>query len=173
MAQSHRNSEVDMQFVLFTLGQQVYGVEIRRVQRLLQIPSVTPVPGAPDFVEGVTQIRGKVVALINTKRRLGLQDPTWTSQARVIIVELANNEAHIGLIVDAVTEVARIPPENIEPTTQAGISTHDPVAVGIAKHDDRLVILLDPDKVLSESEAAFLQDTQEPQKETKTSRKAA
>lgn len=167
MAQSRRSPEADRQFVLFTVGQQVYGVEIRRVQRLLQIPAVTPVPGAPEFVEGVTEIRGKVVALVNTKRRLHMHDTSWTDEARVIIVELSN-DTHIGLIVDSVNEVARIPADQIEPPQRAGVTEHDPIAFGIAKHNNRLVILLDPDNILTEDEAMLLQDSQASQKESRT-----
>ena len=137
----------ERQLVVFDLANEVYGINIGTVQEIIRMQTVTYVPDAPDFVEGVINLRGRVIPVVDLRKRFGLPVTEATPESRVLVVDIAGND--IGVIVDAVTEVQRIPEASIEPTA-ALVTTEDSYYIeGIAKVDDRLLILLDLERALA------------------------
>jgi purine-binding chemotaxis protein CheW len=135
-----------LQLVSFKIGAEEFGVDILKVQEINKMTQITKVPNAPDFVEGVINLRGRVIPIIDLRTRLGLEKIDHTKDTRIIVVELDGKT--VGFIVDAVNEVLRIPANITEkpPELVAGIDADYITAVG--KLEDRLLILLDLDKIL-------------------------
>lgn len=139
-----------LQLVSFKIGAEEFGVDILKVQEINKIVSITKVPNSPYFVEGVINLRGRVIPIIDLRIRLGLEKIDHTKDTRIIVVELESKT--VGFIVDAVNEVLRISKSITEapPEIVSGINSDYITAVG--KLEDRLLILLDLDKVLNQDE---------------------
>lgn len=134
------------QLVVFELGNEVYGINIGTVREIIRMQSVTYVPDAPDFVEGVINLRGRVIPVVDLRKRFALPVTETTNDSRVLVVDIGGDD--IGVIVDAVTEVQRIAEDSVEPAT-ALVTTEDSYYIeGIAKVEDQLLILLDLDRAL-------------------------
>ena len=144
------------QAVVFSLAGELYGLDISRIQGIIRVPDVTRVPRAPQFVEGVINLRGEIVPIVNLRERFGRPEQDHTADTRIINVEMGDEL--VGLIVDAVEEVLNISADAIVPTPELVTSAESPYLRGIAKIGDRLVTLLDLDKVLSLGEQASLQE---------------
>src|SRR5579864_3892276 len=137
----------ERQLVVFQLGAELYGVEISRVHEIIRLQSVTRVPRAPAYVEGVINLRGKVIPVIDLRRRLGLPTAEHTRAGRIVVVEIGDQV--VGVIVDGVSEVLRVNGATIEPPSPVVAGVEAEHINGIAKLPDRLVILLDLDRVLA------------------------
>lgn len=142
---------MEQQLVLFDLASEHYGIEIATVDGIIKMQEVVSVPHAPAFVEGVTNLRGSVLPVIDLRKRFGLPPSDTTNDTRIVVVNMEGNRK-VGMIVDAVTEVLTIPEESIEPTPPIVSTIDSNFIIGIAKVDDRLVILLDLASVLNERE---------------------
>lgn len=149
----------ERQLVVFDLSGEAYGVNIEAVREIIRMQAVTYVPDTPDFVEGVINLRGNVNPVIDLRKRFGLAVGDETDESRIVVVDIGSES--IGMTVDAVTEVLRIPADAVEPTS-ALITTKDSYYIeGIAKLGDRLLILLDLERVLSADERDALSDVHE------------
>ncbi len=146
MVQENINS-TETQLVVFDLASEYYGVDISVVREIIRMQAVTKVPGAPLFVEGVINLRGRVVPVVDLRKRLDLTLTEQTKESRIVVVDIAGRD--VGVIVDAVTEVLRVPLSSLEPPTSMITSTESDYLKGIAKLEDKLIILLDLDKVLA------------------------
>ena len=146
---------MENQLVVFDLAHEHYGVDISAVEGIIKMQAITAVPRAPAFVEGVTNLRGKVLPVIDLRRRFGLPGEEATKDTRIVVVEM--NGATVGIGVDGVSEVLRVSPEAIEPPSPIVTTVDSAFIKGIAKIAQRLVILLDLSKVLSAGEQASLQ----------------
>lgn len=143
------------QLVIFKLGEEEFGVDIlqvREIERLGQ--GVTRVPKSPAFVEGVINLRGEIVPIVDLRKRFALAVKEIGSEARIIIVEVNDNQ--VGMIVDSVVEVIRINVSaiGIAPTITKGVETY--YLSGVAKIDNRLIILLNLERALSAEEVKEL-----------------
>lgn len=149
--QAHQDAtQEDRQVVVFDLAGEAYGVDINAVREIIRMRLVTAVPRTPEFVEGVINIRGKVIPVVDLRRRFGLPIEDESTENRIVVVDIAGQD--LGMIVDAVKEVMRIPISAVEPPS-AIITTQDSEFLrGIAKLEDRMVILLDLDRILSGTE---------------------
>ena len=147
--------EIEEQLVVFDLANEVYGVDISRVQEIIRMQAITRVPGAPPFVEGVINLRGKIIPVIDLHRRFGLQAAQPGKSSRIVVVETEGFV--IGMIVDAVSEVLRVSPTCIEPPSPIVTGIDSDYIRGIAKIEGRLVILLRLDKVLTGEQMATLE----------------
>lgn len=138
------------QIVVFQLMGQVYGIDINAVFEIIRMESITKIPQAPHFVEGVIKLRGHVIPVIDLAKRFGLGQNEQTTNSRIVILEIS--EQTIGIIVDSVQEVLRIPINSIElpPPVVNGIDAA--YIRGIAILEERLIILLDQNKILMEEE---------------------
>jgi purine-binding chemotaxis protein CheW len=140
---------VERQLVLFDLGGEVYGVDIASVHEIIRMQPIIKVPKAPFFVEGVINLRGKVIPVVDMRRRFGLDKVDHTKDNRIVVVDVDNTT--LGIIVDAVTEVLRIPADAVEhPSDIITANSDSDYLMGIAKLEDKMVILLDLSKVLPE-----------------------
>ncbi len=137
--------------VLFVIAGEKYAVDINSVYEIIRPQPVTRVPKAPFFVEGIINLRGKVVPVVDMRKRLGLANAGQTKDSRIMVVD--SNGESVGIIVDAVTEVLRIPADSIEPPSNIIVSTASDYMLGIAKHDGDMIVLLHLDKVLSKEQA--------------------
>ena len=146
----HAIAGAEMQLVVFELGDESYGVDISRVQDINRMQEITEIPHAPESVVGVINLRGRVIPVIDLRKRFGLPDAVHTKDTRIVVVHLDGNL--IGVIVDAVSQVLRIPADIVEPPSPVLAGVDSRYLRGIAKLDDKLVILLDLDFVLSRRE---------------------
>ena len=150
-----KTSSETFQLVSFRIGEEEYGVDILRVQEINRLLEITGVPESPDFVEGIVNLRGKVIPVISLRKRFGMPVKEKDQESRIIVVDICGKV--VGFFVDSVSEVLRLPSERIEPPPPmiAGIDT-DYVS-GVGKLDDRLLILLDLDKIMGTQELALLE----------------
>lgn len=147
-------TDIEQQLVVFDLAGQQYGVDISTVREIIRMTEITHVPDAPPSVEGVINLRGGVIPVVDLRKRFGLRVTQPTDQSRVLVVELGGDS--VGVIVDAVAEVLRIPASSIEDTTSL-VTTADSYYIdGIAKVDEDLLILLNLTKALSSEALADL-----------------
>ena len=144
-----RAGEELLQIVSFRVEDEEFGLEILRVQEIIRVQQLTRVPASPDFIEGVINLRGRVIPVISLRKRFGLPQSTLDKQTRIIVVEV--NGAVLGLMVDAVSEVLRLPAGTVEPPPRLGHVEREYVR-GVGKLENRLLILLDIDRLMSEAE---------------------
>jgi len=157
MGEEIKKQDVDLlQMVTFKIGEEEFGVDILRVQEIIRIMEITRVPKAPHFVEGVINLRGRVIPIIDLRRRFGLTAREHDKDTRIIVIEI--NNMIVGFVVDAVHEVLRIPADTVEPPPPAVMGGVDSEYIkGVGKLDDRLLILLDLDRLLSQEEQMELE----------------
>lgn len=136
----------EKQVVIFELGNETYGLDIAAVREIIRMQPITKVPKAPSFVEGVINLRGRVIPVVDMGRRFELTNTQRGKANRIVVV--SNEGTTIGIIVDAVTEVMRIADDSIEPVSDIITGASASYLRGIAKLQDKMVILLDLDKVL-------------------------
>ncbi|MBF8267297.1 MAG: CheW [Dehalococcoidia bacterium] len=142
--------ETERQLVVFSLGAEAYGVPIGAVREIIRMQEITRVPRSPDFVEGVVNLRGKVIPVVDLRKRLGIVGAGRSEENRIVVVD--GGAEDIGMIVDTVTEVLRVPAVSVEPLSAVVSSSDTDYALGIAKLETRLIILLDLRRALSEVE---------------------
>ncbi|MGO0121819.1 chemotaxis protein CheW [Desulfothermobacter acidiphilus] len=142
------------QLVIFRLADQTYGVDVGSVVEIIRMESVTRVPRAPEFVEGVINLRGRIIPVIDLRRRFGLPLKESDRSTRIVIVEMGG--MMVGMIVDAVLEVLRVPAEKVEPPPAVVSGVDVAYLRGIALWQEDMIILLDLEKVLYEYEKEAL-----------------
>jgi purine-binding chemotaxis protein CheW len=141
---------MENQLVVFELANEHYGVDIAAVEGIIKMQQITVVPHAPSFVEGVTNLRGSVLPVIDLRKRFNLPQEELTKNSRIIHIAIDN--VKVGMIVDGVSEVLRVSDDAIEPTPPIVSTVDSAFITGIAKLEGRLIIMLDLSKVLSINE---------------------
>jgi purine-binding chemotaxis protein CheW len=144
----------EKQLVVFALGKEVYAVDIGIVREIIHIQAITRVPGTPNSVEGVINLRGAVIPIVDLRKRFKLESIEQDKNTRIVVVNC--NGQDVGVIVDSVAEVLRIPVESIEAAESIFSGEHLEHLLGIVKLSGRLIILLDMDRVLSHQELEAL-----------------
>ena len=144
-----------IQLVSFRLGDEEYGVDILNVQEIIKMMEITRVPNSPDFVEGVINLRGKVLPVIDLRKRLGLPKKEHDKATRIIVVEM--DKKIVGFIVDSVSEVLRIPSSALEAPPQMSNGVGEEFISAVGKLNDKLLILLDLKRILSVEEKKKLE----------------
>lgn len=134
------------QIVVFGMGKELFGVSIEEVHEIVRVPEITAVPDAPPFLEGMINLRGKIVPVIDLRRRLRLSEGTRDKHTRVLIAE--DGGRLVGLLVDAVSEVIRVPEGALEPPPEMISSIGVEYLSAVAKTGGRLISLLDFRRVL-------------------------
>lgn len=143
-------SSVIDQYVVFRLGKEEYGFDVTSVREIQTMDRITTVHGSARYIEGVMNLRGKLVTVINLRKRFGMEPMAEQSQSKIVVVEAS--DAPVGFIVDEVIEVANIPKATVEKVPLPIASKiESEYVVGIAKHSDRLITIIDPIKVLDMS----------------------
>ncbi len=145
-----------LQLVSFVIDEEEFGVDILKVQEIIRIVAVTRVPHAPSFVEGVINLRGRIVPVLDLRERFALPKRPPDKDTRIIVVDLDGRV--VGFRVDSVREVIRVDRSVIEPPPDLAIGIDARYITGVAKLDDRLLILLDLDEILTTDEGAALED---------------
>lgn len=150
-----RIHELGGKYLTFRLDNEEYGVEILKVREIIGLMDITKVPQTPDFVEGVINLRGKVIPVIDLRSKFGLDRTEYNEQTCIIVVDVG---LMMGIIVDTVSEVNDIPSASIEPAPQLGSMVDTSFILGMGKVKDEVKILLDIDKVLTTEELVNIQE---------------
>lgn len=144
------DSKEVLQLVTFRLGNEEFSLDILRVQEIIRHMDLTRVPRTPEFVEGVINLRGRVIPVLDLRKRFGLPADEKTNETRIIVVDVDNRT--VGLKVDAVSEVLRLPADTVEPPPAIVTGAESDYIKGVGKLDGRLLILLDVEKILTRTE---------------------
>jgi purine-binding chemotaxis protein CheW len=134
------------QYVVFRIGSQEFAVDINMVKTIERVTAITRVPGAPEFVKGVINLRGDVIPVIDTRERLQLGHCQLSEESRVIIVR--NDDIEVGMMVDSASEVVKIQKEDIDKHLDYTRNVEESLVEGVGKIGERIVIILDMEKVL-------------------------
>lgn len=134
-----------LQLVSFRLGNEEYSLDIHKVNEINRMMPITAVPNAPEHVEGVVNLRGKVIPVVNLRRKFGLPAKEADARSRIIVVDVGTAA---GLVVDSVSEVLRISAETVEPPPPMALGIGSEYIRGIGKLNDRLLILLDIERLI-------------------------
>jgi purine-binding chemotaxis protein CheW len=149
-SESATDTHGQMQCVTFELNNESYGINVMQVQEVLREIEVAPVPGAPHYVIGIINLRGNVVSVIDARSRFGLASIERTVMSRIIVIEA--HKQIIGILVDSVAEVVDVKLDEIETAPNVGNEESSRYIDGIVSSDDKLLILVNLDKLLSEAE---------------------
>ncbi|MDI6726512.1 MAG: chemotaxis protein CheW [Smithellaceae bacterium] len=143
-----------LQFVTFKLGDEEYAIDILQVREINIMKGVTKIPSSPSYVEGVVSQRGKVIPVVSLRKKFGLPAQDHRSQAKIMIIEISG--VNFGVIVDSVEEVLRIPSDVVEPPPPLAVGKSCEFIMGIAKLEERLIILVELGRLLAIEELALL-----------------
>jgi purine-binding chemotaxis protein CheW len=152
--------ERDLHIVGFRIGNETYGVRIGAVREIVRVPEITAVPSAPDLIEGVINLRGKIIPVMDLRKRFGQIEIISDKKNRILVVELENKL--IGLIVNAASEVLKIPPSDVDSPGSVFAEGESSYVTGVGKLKGRLIILLDIAKLLQRPEYKRLEEAAEP-----------
>jgi purine-binding chemotaxis protein CheW len=153
----------DLQYVSFMLSGEEYGVPILKVQEIIRFTKLTRVPHTSEFIEGVLNLRGRVIPVVDLRKRFGLESGEPDRNTRIVVVEVDGRI--VGMIVDAVREVIQVGENEKEPAPPLGAKVKTEFIEGMGKVGERLMILLDIDKILASEEKALIDEavsTQQP-----------
>jgi len=148
------------QYVTFSLGEELFGVEVTRTREILSLTPVTRVPQTPDYLLGVINLRGQVVPVVDMRLKLGLPAGAETEDTCIIVVEVQIDDEPIvvGALVDAVREVLEIRSDQVEPPPRLGTRLKTEFITGMGKLEDQFIILLNIDRIFNSNEFALVQD---------------
>ncbi len=150
MADPGRGEDREVQLVVFQLGREEFAVEVTQVREIIRMQDITRMPKAPSFVEGIINLRGQIIAVLDLAQRLNLEAAERGSETRIIVVEAG--DVKVGMIVDSVSEVMRINEEEVEPSPALAADVEAVYLKGVVKLENRLIILLDLTRILATEE---------------------
>jgi purine-binding chemotaxis protein CheW len=146
--------EASREVLVFVLGKEEYGVDILKVQEIRGYEKVTPIPKAPDYLKGVVNLRGVIVPVIDLRVKFGLPDPSYDAFTVVVILRIGSRV--IGLVVDGVSDVTRLLASEVKPAPQLGSLVDSSYLAGLATQNERMILLLDIERLLSSGELNLL-----------------
>jgi len=138
------------QFVKFLVGNEVFGVDINQTREIIKLQEMLKVPNTPPYIEGLINLRGKVLTIFNLRKRLGFPESEFDENCKIIIVNY--NDMDIGFTVDLVSEILRVPESSVENTPPSVSGIDNRFLSGVAKVNDKLILLLDLKNVLTPDE---------------------
>jgi len=144
----------ELQVVGFRIGRETFGLPISMVREIVRVPEITAVPNAPDYIEGVINLRGRIIPVVDLRKRFGVKSSEANKKNRIVVVELGARA--IGLVVNSASEVLRIPPSEIEEPHTVFQEGELDFITGVGKLKGRLVILLDLNRILQRGELSGL-----------------
>ena len=155
-------TEMAGKYLTFRLATEEYGLEILKVQEIIGIMNVTRVPKTPEFVRGIINLRGKIIPVIDLRIKFSMESQEDTERTCIIVAQVSRGENQItmGVIVDEVSEVLDIAEEQIEEPPSFGSAVETDFLLGMGKIDQKVVMLLDVDKVLSSNDFELMQNTE-------------
>ncbi|MGX2041262.1 chemotaxis protein CheW [Methylocaldum sp. MU1018] len=149
-----KRSDPVNRWVTFRLGEETYGINVMQVQEVLRVSEIAPVPGAPDYVVGIINLRGNVVTVIDTRKRFGLLPKEPDDASRIVIIEAEDQV--IGILVDSVAEVVELRGSEIESAPSVGNEESARYIQGVTSHGGELLILVDLNQFLNDEDKAAL-----------------
>ncbi len=141
-------------YVTFSLADETYAIDVLLVQEVLKLTEIAPVPGVPNYILGIINLRGDVVTVIDARRRMGLPDKTPDDSSRIVVIDVDNQ--NVGILVDSVAEVVQINADDIGPAPAVGTDQSSRFILGVTSRDDGLTILISLEKLLSDEEWELL-----------------
>jgi purine-binding chemotaxis protein CheW len=153
----------ELHIVGFRIGRETFGVPISLVHEIVRVPDITSVPEAPDYVEGVINLRGKIISVVDLRKRFGETEIKAHKKNRILVVEVSGKL--VGLMVDAASEVLKIPPSEIDLPPNVFEEGELNYVTGVGKLQSRLIILIDLTKILQKGELRRLEEFHEHQSE--------
>jgi purine-binding chemotaxis protein CheW len=142
------------EFLAFTLGREEYGIDILKVQEIRGYETVTRIANAPDFIKGVVNLRGIIVPIVDMRIKFHLGEPTYDQFTVVIILNIGGRV--VGMVVDSVSDVITLSPEQIKPAPEMGTALNTDYLIGLGTLDQRMLILVDIDKLMSSAEMGLI-----------------
>jgi purine-binding chemotaxis protein CheW len=149
-----RGAALPNEYLTFTLGDEEYGVDILKVQEIRGYDTVTKIPDAPDFIKGVINLRGTIVPVLDMRLKFRLGKVDYNSFTVMIILNVANRV--VGMVVDGVSDVMQLNPEQIRPAPEFGATVNTRFITGIGALDDRMLILIDIERLMSSADMALM-----------------
>ena len=146
-----------LEFLSFTLGQEEYGIDIQKVQELRGYDAVTRIANAPEHIKGVVNLRGIIVPIIDMRIKFNLGTPTYDQFTVVIILNIGGRV--MGMVVDSVSDVITLKPEQIRPAPPMGSVLDTEYLMGLGTLDERMLILIDLDRLMSSDEMGLIEKT--------------
>ena len=143
------------EFLAFTLGQEEYGIDILKVQEIRGYEPVTRIANAPDFIKGVVNLRGIIVPIVDMRIKFNLGEPTYDQFTVVIILNIAGRV--MGMVVDSVSDVTTLSPAQIKAAPEMGTTFDTDYLIGLGTLDERMLILVDIDKLMSSDEMGLIE----------------
>jgi purine-binding chemotaxis protein CheW len=148
-----------MQLISFTVGVEEYGLELLRVKEVIRMRQITWLPKAPPCVKGIINLRGDVIPIVALRERFGLASQEQTAMTRVIVVEVEGRM--VGMVVDSASQVVRVPADQFDPPPPIMGDTDRSFITAVGKLDDKLIIMIDVDKILSSEEMSQIEGSLE------------
>lgn len=162
MATAQSQANKDLHLVGFRIGRETFGVPIALVHEIVRVPDITAVPDSADFIEGVINLRGKIISVVDLRKRFGEREISSGKKNRILVVEVDGKM--VGLIVDAASEVLKMPHSEIDNPPNINDENGLNYVTGVGKLKDRLIILIDLNKILQKGELRRLSETAEGQR---------
>ncbi|MFN7945234.1 MAG: chemotaxis protein CheW [Blastocatellia bacterium] len=152
----------DLHLVTFRVGTELFGVPIAAVQEIVRVPAIAHIPHAPDFVEGVINLRGRVITVVDMRKRLNQSAKERDKKSRILVIESASDSGKrlVGVIVDEVTQVIKLPTDRVDPAPPMVAGLSNQYINGVGKLTDDLLILIDIERILTAEQAAALDQVQ-------------
>lgn len=154
-AHTEAGEEAGKEFLAFTLGKEEYGIDILRVQEIRGYEPVTRIANAPDFIKGVVNLRGIIVPVVDMRIKLNLGSPTYDQFTVVIILSIAGRV--VGMVVDSVSDVTTLSPEQVKSAPEMGTTFDSDYLIGLGTLNERMLILVDIDKLMSSPEMGLIE----------------
>ena len=145
------DSEI-LQLVSFEIGSEEYAIPILAVQEINRVMPITRVPNAPESVEGVINLRGRIIPVVDLRKKFGMEDTTDSADTRIIVVEVGDAGRVLGFMVDRVNQVLRLSRDIVDPAPSVTSATSADFIDGVGKLDDRLLILINLDRLFAETQ---------------------
>lgn len=143
-------------YVTFSLAEETYAIDVLQVQEVLRMTEIAPVPGVPDYILGIINLRGDVVTVIDARRRMSLPAREPDDVSRIVVIDV--DRQNVGILVDAVAEVVQIAPGSIDPAPAVGNEQTSRFILGVTSTGENLTILIDLNRLLSDEEWAAVRD---------------
>jgi purine-binding chemotaxis protein CheW len=154
---SHADATTGNEYLAFRLGEEEYGIDILKVQEIRGYENVTRIANAPAFIKGVINLRGIIVPIVDMRIKFNLGEPTYDQFTVVIILSIASRV--MGMVVDSVSDVTTLQPEQIRPAPQMGTALNTDYLIGLGTLEERMLILLDIERLMSSAEMGLVQQS--------------
>jgi len=147
-------------YLTFVLAKEEYGIPILKVREIIKLLEITSIPKTPGYIKGVINLRGKIIPIMDLRLKFGLEEKEYNERTCIVVVEIAINDTRklMGLIVDTVSEVVNLTTDQIEPPPEYGYQNNQGYLIGVGKVKERVILLLDIERILSQEESILIKD---------------